>query len=303
MKKIIIPIVILLLIISGIVTVVAVKKNNEKIIQGEVETKSVDLSSKIPGRVKILHIKKGDIVQKGQLLVTLDTPEIEAKASQTDATLDLAYAQEQMALNSLKQAEAGAELARKTYERLSNLYKEGVIPAQKLDEAKAKYLSAKEMVNVAKAGYSKGSSANVKRAKGAINEVSSYLKENKLKSPISGQITELNVDEGELVGSGYPIVTVVANDDSWLVFNLREDYLQKVKIGTVFDAKIPAISNEPIPVKINYISALGNYATWRATRIRGDFDLKTFEVRAVPVDKVDNLRAGMTAIVDWNKVK
>lgn len=302
-KKIIAILIILAAIVITAISTVAIKKNNEKIIQGEVETKTVDLSSKIAGRVKVLHVKKGDMVQKGQLLVTLDTPEIQAKASQTDATLDLAYAQEQMSYNSLKQAQASAELAKKTYDRLNNLYKEGVIPAQKLDEARAKYQAAQEMVSAAKTGYQKGSGANVRRARGAISEVSSYLKENQIKAPISGQITEINIEESELVGSGFPIITVVSTDDNWLVFNLREDYLQKIKIGKEFDATIPAISKEPIKVKVNYISALGNFATWRATRIRGDFDLKTFEVRAVPVNKIPDLRAGMTAIVDWNKVK
>lgn len=317
----------IVLILAGLfLTYYVIKKNNVATIQGEVDTKTVDLSSKITGRVKKIHVKKGDIVKEGQLLITLDTPDISAKVLQSDAALDLAMAQEDkvyhgareeqrnMALNTLKQAQAGAELAQKTYNRMNKLYSEGVIAAQKLDEVSAQYKSAARSVEVARSNYEMlmrgersedkmSAVANVKRAQGAVKEAQSYLGENQIKSPISGQITDITVEEGELVGAGYPIVTVVSVDDNWIVLNLREDYLQKIRMGTVFNVKIPAIGKEPIAVKVNYISALGNFATWRATRIRGDFDLKTFEVRAVPTKKVDGLRAGMTVVVNWNKVK
>lgn len=325
MKKKALILIILVIAIAALTTVV-VKRNSEMLIQGEVDTKTVDLSSKITGRVKKLHVKKGDIVKAGQLLITLDTPDILAKADQSGAALELAQAQKEevdngarheqidMALNSLRQAQAGQILAQKTYNRMNKLHSEGVIATQKLDEARAQYQSSTEAMRVAKSNYqmySTGSrfedklsaSANVKRARGAVSETSSYLKENRIKSPMSGQITDISVEEGELVGAGYPIVSVVSVDDDWVVFNLREDLLSKIKIGSEFDVKIPAISKKPIRVKVNYISALGNFATWRATRIRGDFDMKTFEVRAVPVKKVDGLRAGMTAVVDWNKIK
>lgn len=306
-------------------TSLVVRKNNEMIIQGEVDTKTVDLSSKLTGRVKKIHFKKGDMVKAGDLLITLDTPDISAKAYQSDAAVELAQAQQvkvdngarqeqvDMALNTLRQAQAGAELAQKTYNRMNKLHSEGVVATQKLDEVRAQYKSATEAARVAKANYQMYSSgsrfedklsavANVKRARGAQKEVQSYLNENQIKSPISGQITDISVEEGELVGAGYPIVTVVSVDDNWVVFNLREDLLSKVRMGSEFDVKIPAIGKDDIKVKVNYISALGNFATWRATRIRGDFDMKTFEVRAVPTSKIDGLRAGMTAVVDWNKV-
>lgn len=323
-KKSLILIIFIVAII--ILTAVVVKKNNEQLIQGEVDTKSVDLSSKITGRVKKIHVKKGDMVKAGQLLISLDTPDISAKATQSDATLDLAQAQKEevyngardeqrdMALNTLRQAQAGMELAQKTYNRMKKLHSEGVIASQKLDEVSAQYKSASKAVEVAKSNYKMletgsrvedkmSAAANVRKARGAVSEVNSYLSENKIKSPISGQITDISVEEGELVGAGYPIVTVVSVDDNWVVFNLREDLLSKIRMGSMFDVKIPAVDNKPITVKVNYISTLGNFATWRATRIRGDFDMKTFEVRAVPVKKVDGLRAGMTAVVDWNKIK
>lgn len=325
MKKKFILTVVFVLLVTGIITTV-VKRNSVTIIQGEAETKTVDLSSKITGRVKKIHVKKGDMVKEGQLLVTLDTPDISAKAQQASATLSLAGAEQEKvnngarseqvaaALNTLRQAQAGLELAQKTYNRMRKLNAEGVIPSQKLDEVNAQYKSASRAVEVARSNYqmyATGSrfedklavSANVQRAKGAVAEVNSYLNENKLKAPIKGQITDITVEEGELVGAGYPIITIVNLDDCWLTFNLREDLLSKIRMGSTFSAKIPALGNDPIEVKVNYISAMGNFATWRATKIRGDFDMKTFEVRAVPTKPVDGLRAGMTAVVDWNKIK
>ncbi len=287
------------------------KKTNTLILQGEVEVKSVDLSSKVTGRVQKINIKKGDKVKKGDVLLILDTPEIQAKADQTAATLALAMAQQEKASNGARveqrqMALNQLNLAKKTYDRINRLHKEGVVPTQKLDEAYAQYKSAQDAYNMtASARYEDklSASANVQRAKGAISEVSSYLKENSIVSPIDGEITELTVDEGELVGAGYPIITVADNTDSWVTFNMREDLLSKIKMDKEFFVKIPALDNQKIKVKVNYISVLGNFATWRATKAKGDFDMKTFEVRAVPVEPISDLRAGMSAITDWEKIK
>lgn len=308
--KLIATVLIVLLLIAGTITVFV--KESSMILQGEVEVKTVDLSSKITGRVLKINVQKGDRVQKGDVLIELDTPEINAKAEQVDATLALAMAQQEKVNNGARaeqigMAKASLDLAQKTYERLNRLHNEGVIPTQKLDEAHAKYVAAKDNYNMLVTGArfedKLSAQANVRKAQGANKEVSSYLKENKIVSPINGVITEVTVEEGELVGAGYPIVTVVDDKDCWVTFNLREDLLSKIKNGTQFDVQIPAIGNEKISVKVNYISVLGDFATWRATKAKGDFDMKTFEVRAVPVEPVENLRAGMSAIFDWKKVK
>ena len=324
-KKKIKIIAIISIIIISFLTYFIIKENNELIIQGEVDTKTVDLSSKITGRVDKIHVKKGDIVEKGQVLITLDIPDISAKYEQADASVMLAQAQsaevnngsrleqKQMAYNSLKEAEAKLDIAKKTYDRVSRLNKEGVLSDQKSDEAYATYKSAQEAVAVAKSNYQMlqngsryedklSANANVKKAKSVLSEINSYVKEKQVIAPISGQITDIPVEEGELVGAGYSIISIVDTTDNWVVFNLREDLLSKIKMGSEFDVVIPAISKKPMRVKVNFISALGNFATWRATRIRGDFDLKTFEVRAVPIEPNPDLRAGMTAVVDWGKV-
>jgi len=297
-----------LMIISGIYII---KSNDTLLLQGEVEVKTVDLSSKLTGRVLKINIKKGDTVKKGDVLIMLDTPEIDAKSEQAQASLDLAIAQQEKVINGARyeqiaMAKSSLDLAQKTYTRLKNLHAEGVIPTQKLDEAKAKYDAAKEQYNMLASGsrYEDKNSAVafVHKAQGANQEVNSYLKENKIIAPIDGIITDVTVEEGELVGAGYPIITIIDNSDVWVTFNLREDLLPKFKIGTEFEVKIPAIGQENVKVRVNYISALGNYATWRATKTKGEFDMKTFEVRAVPVNPINDLRAGMSAIFDWKKI-
>ncbi|MBQ3311964.1 efflux RND transporter periplasmic adaptor subunit [bacterium] len=287
-------------------------KTNSLILQGEVDVKTVDLSSKIAGRVKRINYQKGDRVKKGDEIILLDIPEINAKASQANASLELALAQQEKVNNGardeqINMAKAQKDVAEKTYHRMYRLHDEGVIPTQKLDEARAKYVVAKDNYNMLVAGSrledKKLASANVKKAIGATNEVQSYVRENKIISPIDGVITEINIEEGELVGPGYPIVSIVDDSDCWVVFNLREDLLSKIKNGTEFNVKIPALGKKTVRVKVNYISVMGNFANYRATKAKGDFDMKTFEVHAVPIEPISDLRAGMSVVFDWNKVK
>ena len=324
-KKSFITVIIIILVVC-IASIYAVSKSNDYVLQGEIDMQTINVSSKVPGRVAYLPVKKGDVVTENTVLAILDTPEIKAKLEQTNALLAAAKSQNEkadngarneqiaMALNTLKQAEAGQELANKTYLRMKNLYEEGVIPAQKMDEAFAAYNSANSAVAVAKSNYQmlingtrkedkSAAAAQVKQAEGAVSEVESYLSENTIKAPIGGEVTQINSEIGELVATGFPIVVLSNPDDVWAVFNVREDMLKKIKIGKVIKVKIPAISNDKYEFKVNYISVMGNFATWKATRAKGEFDMKTFEVRMVPVKKIDGLRAGMSVLADWNKIK
>lgn len=311
-KKIAILVFIIVVALLAYCGMYAYDQANTLILQGEVDTKTVDLSSKVVGRVLKINVEKGDSVKKGDVLIELDTPEINAKAEQADAMLALAMAQQAKVNNGTREeqigmAKANFDVAKKTYDRMNRLHKEGVIPTQKLDEATAKYQAAKEqytmLVNGAQNEDKLSAAANVKRARGANAEVSSYLKENKIVAPMDGIVTEITVEEGELVGAGSPVVTIVDNSDCWVTFNLREDLLSKVKNGTELDVNIPAVGDKPVKVKVNYISVMGNFANWRATKAKGEFDMKTFEVRAIPIEPQNDLRAGMSATFDWKKLK
>jgi len=295
-------------------------------IQGEVEATQVKVASKLIGRIDSLAVHKGDIVKKGQLLFTLKSPEVVARLEQANAALLGAKAQNskatagaqvediEAAFNTYLKAQAASDLAEKTFGRINNLYKDGVMPAQKRDEAETQMKAAQETSNAAKAIWNKAkngtriedkdaASAMVARAEGAINEVVSYFNETSIYSPIDGEISNIIAESGELVSAGYPVVTLVKLNDNWITFNLREDLLASIQKGSVFSARFPAIGNKELKLKVSYINVLGSYATWNATKTSGDFDMKTFEVHAVPVEKAEGLRPGMSALVDWKKVK
>ena len=294
-------------------------------VQGEVDARQIKVASKLVGRIDSLPVHKGDEIKKGQLLYTIKSPEIEAKLEQARAALKGAEAQNlkaqtgaqvediQAAYNTYVKAKAAADLAEITFKRVNNLYNEGVLPAQKHDEAETNYTAAKETANAAQAIWEKAkkgtriedkyaAKALVARAEGAIDEVESYLNETCIYSPIDGEVANIIAEQGELVAAGYPVVNIVDLHDTWVTFNLREDLLASVRKGSEFTAKFPALGGREVTLKVTYINLLGSYATWNATKTSGDFDMKTFEVHAVPVGKVEGLRPGMSALVDWKKV-
>ncbi len=295
-------------------------------VQGEVEATQIKIASKLVGRIDSMAVHKGDRVVKGQLLFTLKSPEIEARLQQAQAALSGAEAQNskaifgadlediQAAYNSFLKAQSVSELAQKTFDRVNNLYKAGVMPAQKRDEAETNYKTAKETSNAARALWEKAqkgcriedkntAKAMVARAEGAMNEVESYKTETSIYAPTDGEVADIIAESGELVSAGYPVVTLAKLDDSWITFNLREDLLASIKTGSEFDASFPALGMKVIRLKVSYIHALGSFATWNATKTAGEFDMKTFEVHAVPTEKTEGLRPGMSALVDWKTVK
>ncbi len=285
----------------------------------------MDVAPKIFGRILELHVREGDKVTRDQLLVSLKSPEIEAKVTQASSAQEAASAQREKADTGARQQEieaarhvwqmatANQELAQKSYERVSQLFENDHISAQTLDEAMAKWKAATQMADAAKATYDmaqegareedkKAAHAIEKQAGGAVSEAKSYLSETEMKAPVEGEIVDIIADPGELVTPGFPVVSIVDLSDIWVVLNLREDLLAKIRMGSVITAKFPALENKVVELKVDYIKALGDYATWRATKTAGDFDMKTFEVHARPISPVEGLRPGMTALVDWEKV-
>lgn len=291
------------------------------IIQGEADASEIRISGKVPGRIKQFKAEEGAQVKIGDTLVIIDSPELAAKLEQANAAQDAAQAQNNKALKGARnemimgayemyqKALVGVDIAKKSYTRVQNLFDKGVVSAQKRDEAEAQYKAAVATSNAAKSQYDMAKNgaekedkeaalALVDRAKGAVNEVRSYMKETMLLSPINGEITEIYPNSGELVGTGAPIMSIVDLNDIWFTFNVREDLLGEMKIGKTFSVKVPALNNQLVTVKVTYIKALASFATWKATKTSGQFDVKTFEVRARPTAKVADLRPGMTALFE-----
>lgn len=295
-------------------------KPEKEIIQGEAVASEVRISGKVPGRILKFIKEEGETVKAGDTLVVINSPELNAKLEQANAAETAAQAQNMKAIKGARKeqiaaayemwqkANVGLDIAKKSFDRVQRLYDKGVVSAQKRDEAEAQYKAAVATANAAKTQYDMAvngaenedklaAKALVDRAKGAVQEVESYLQETTLTSPIDGEISEIYPKEGELVGTGAPIMSVVDMNDIWFTFNVRENLLSSMKKGAEFEVEIPALNNQKVKVKVTYIKALASYATWKATKTTGEFDVKTFEVRARPVAKVQDLRPGMTALI------
>ena len=299
-------------------------KRSPMLIQGTVECTTYKASSKVPGRIDAMKVAEGDRVEKGQLLYVLSTPELDAKLAQAEAVKSAAAAldaaavagariqQIEAALNMWEKAQAGLELARKTYERVKNLYDQGVVPAQKLDEATANYEAMKATAQAAKAQYDMAAdgarkedkaaaAARVRQAEGAVSEVESYIGDAMVYSPVTGEVSTIVAQQGELVGSGYPVVAILDMSDLWVTFNVKETLLPKIKVGTRMMAYVPALDRD-VELEVSYIAVQADFATWAATRTQGGFDIRTFAVKARPTGDAGQLRPGMSALVDWDKI-
>ena len=302
-----------------------ISKPQTKEIQGFVEATHVKVGSKLIGRIDSLAVYRGQDVKAGDFLFRINSPEVEAKLQQATAARLAAEAQSnkaqngarnediQAAYNTMLKAQAAADYAKKSFERINNLYNEGVIAEQKKDEVEVKKKAAVETAKAAKAIYIKAckgareedkdaADALVKRAEGAVSEVNSYINEQMIYAPIDGEIANIISERGELVPSGYPVISIVDLSDVWVRFNLREDLLADIKKGSRFMAKFPALKMQEVELEVTYISAMGSFANWSATKTSGDFDMKTFEVHARPVKAVAGLRPGMSALINWDNI-
>jgi HlyD family secretion protein len=291
-------------------------------VQGETDATHVDISPKVSGRVDSIYVREGDMVRRGQLLATLDGAEIRARAEQAHAARDAAQAARDRALrgyrpeeirsarDNYRRAQAVEAIAETTFARYDRLTSEGVISTQKRDEAEASYRTAREATSAAKAQYELVRSgvraedraaaiADLRKAEGVVAEATSYVEDNTLRSSVNGQVMVKVVEQGELVSPGLPVLTIVDLSDQWITVNLREDRLAGLKVGDTLTAVIPALGPGRLRFAVYYISPLGSFATWRATRETGGFDVRTFEVRARPPRPIDGLRPGMSALIDW----
>ncbi|MDR1881094.1 MAG: efflux RND transporter periplasmic adaptor subunit [Tannerellaceae bacterium] len=292
----------------------------DDIIMGQAEATQVRISGKVPGRIASYRFGEGDNVKKGDTLVFLSTPDVSAKLQQAEALRTAAEAQSRKARKGARSGEltgayelwqkalAGRDIAKKSFDRIQNLYANGVVSAQKRDEAEANYKAMEATANAARAQYDmakegargedrEAAAALVDQASGAIAEVESYMQEAVLTSPVDGEVSERFPQVGELVGSGAPVMHITDLDDMWVAFSIREDLLAGVEKGAVVNAFIPALGNKQVKLTVYYMKDMGTYAAWKATKMTGQFDVKTFEVRARPSERIPGLRSGMSVVM------
>ena len=292
--------------------------NDDEIIQGQIEVEEYRVSSKVPSRILRICVEEGDYVKVGDTLAILDAPEVEAKAKQAQGAIDAAEAMSDMAQAGARkeqvqgayelwqQAKAGLEIAEKSYQRVQRLFDEGVMSEQKRDEAYAQYKAFEAQEKAAKSQYDMAvngarseekaaAKGQVKSYEGKMQEVRAYRKETVQLAQMEGEVSTIYPKTGELIGSGSPIMTISIMSDLWGSFSLREDQLKGLKKGDTFTAYVPAFDKE-MTMKVTSIKDQGSYATWKATKSNGQYDMKTFEVKARPVKAFDGLRPGMSVI-------
>ncbi len=306
-------------VVVGVIGFFAFSHEKEN-IQGQVEASEYRVSSKVPGRILEIRVKEGDYVKVGDTLAILDAPDVRAKMEQAQSAEDAAAAQEEMARNGARQeqiqgafqvwqqAKAGLDIAQKSYQRVQRLFDEGVMSEQKRDEAFANYKAMEAQAKAAESQYTmarngarreekQAAQALVSRARGAVQEVNSYISETVQVAQMEGEVSNIYPKVGELVGTGSPIMTISIMSDIWGTFNVREDQLNGLSVGATFNAFVPAF-NKTVPMKVYYMKDQGSYAVWKATKANGKYDLKTFEVKARPTQTVEGLRPGMSLIIE-----
>ncbi|WP_105903388.1 HlyD family secretion protein [Vibrio gangliei] len=289
--------------------------------QGQIEAQQYLISSKVPGRIDQVLVKKGDQIEPGQKIFTLLSPEIEAKLAQAKAAQGAAGAMAEQAEKGARnqeiaaakdqwnQAKAAENLMEKTYQRVQNLYNDGVVAEQKRDEAYTQWQASKyteraayQMYQMALEGArdetKRAAQQQEKQAAGAVAEVEAYAADTQIESWHAGEVSDILLHSGELAPQGFPVVTIVDMKDAWAIFHVREDKLQQFKQGTKLKVRIPALGDQSYHFVVSHVAVMGDFATWRTTDANQGFDMRTFEVEARPVKPIEGLRVGMSVLFD-----
>lgn len=308
-----------IVVMVGLLGVFALHPEPE-LLMGEVYVSEYRVSNKVPGRIDTIYVTEGQQVRQGDTLAYISSPTVDAKLQQARAARSAATAQSNKANNGARQQQisgayemwqkalVGVDISKKSLDRVKQLYDKKVVSAQKYDEVEAQYKAAVATANAAKTQYDlavdgaqnedkEAARALVAQANGAVSEVQSYIVDQFLIAPCDGEVAEIYPKRSELVGTGSPVMSILDMDDVWFSFSVREDLLKDLAVGTVVEVNIPALGEQTYKVRVTYLKAMASYATWRATKVNGQYDVKSFDVKLVPVEPIPNLRAGMTAII------
>jgi HlyD family secretion protein len=292
------------------------------LVQGEVDATRIDIAARVDGRVGDIRVARGENLAAGAVLIQIDNPETTAKLKQMLAAKLVAEAQlanvdagtrpELVAVRkaAYEKAQANQVLAQKTYDRTYQLFQQGHSPQAQVDQMTDKLEESQRAVEQAKSAYDQAvngytreerqiAAANVQKAAADIESVQSIVDQMTIYAPVASQVYKRNVEPGEFVSPGAPLLSLIDLGDVWLHFDLREDLVRTVKVGDRFTVRVPALDERTITAEVKLIATKGEYASWRATRATGDFDLRTFEIRAYPVEDVPELRPGMSVYTDW----
>ena len=292
----------------------------KEIISGEVDAAEYRVSNMVPGHVDTIYVHEGQRVHRGDTLMHVASRQIDAKMQQAQAARSAASAQsrkaqagarsqqKEMAYQVWQKAKAAEEVYRKSYERVKGLKEKGVVAQQKLDEVEAQYkvaqadcAAAEQQYLMAQEGAQRedidAAAALVGRAGGAVAEVQSYLDDSYIIAPCDGEVVEIFAKVGDLIGTGSPVVSLLDMNDTWMYFAVREDRLKGMDVGSTVQVRLPALGEQTYECHVTRVQAMASYATWHSTKMNGQYDVKSFDVKMVPTAPIEGMRPGMTAIV------
>ncbi len=308
---------VIVIIVAVVMLVFSENDHDENIMIGMFETPTVNVSSLIPGRVKEVLVDEGDKVEKGQLVFTMDTKIMDAKVGQAKGLVKAAESvvkrakkgareEEKRALrNQYEMAKSQFDFAEKTYKRFQLLYADSIISQQEMDEMTFKYDAARDAMEAAKALYDmaekgarpediEAAEATYQQAKEVYEEAKAFYEQLDISAPVAGIVSSKIAEEGEVMAPGFPVITIMIPEKIYAVLNVREDKLSDFTKGKHFKGVVPGLGNKEIEVEVSYLAVMPDFATWAPTKEKGEFDLKTFEVRLKPVEQYPDLRPGMT---------
>ena len=306
-------------VIVALIGVVALRPEPE-VLMGEVVANEYRVANKVPGRLDTLYVQESSQVRVGDTLAYISSPEVDAKFTQAKAVRTAASAQSSKVNSGARQQQiasayemwqkalAGVDITKKSYDRVQALYDKKVVSAQKRDEVEAQYKAAVATANAAKQQYDMAvegaqsqdktaAQALVDQASGVVSEVESYIHDRFLLAPCDGEVMEIYPNRSELLGTGSPVMSIVDMNDVWFTFSVREDLLKGMKVGSEVEVQIPALGEQTYKAKVTYLRAMASYATWRATKTNGQYDVKSFDIKLVPQEKIPDMRPGMTVII------
>ncbi len=321
-----IPSIIVAIVIAAVATlsIYYLVRGEPLLVQGEVDATRYDIAARVDGRVGEVAVVRGQNIEANAVLVRIDNPETLAKHEQAVAAKLVADAQlaniivgtrpEVIAARkaALGRAQAALLLAQQSYQRVRQLAAQGNAPQARLDQATDALHQSERALDQAKSAFEQAvngytreerqiAAANVGKALADIKAVEAIIDQMVVNAPVPSQVYQRNVEPGEFVSPGVPLVTLIDLNDLWIHFDLREDLVKTLKVGDHFDVRVPALGGRSITVEVKLIATKGEYASWRATRATGDFDLRTFSIRAYPIEKVPELRPGMSAHLNWHR--
>jgi HlyD family secretion protein len=294
------------------------------LVQGEAQSTRIDIAARVSGRLAKIAVARGENVAAGATLLVIDNPELVAELREAEAAKLVADA-ELSRINvgtrseiiaqrkaEIDRATANLTLAQQTYNRTKQLAADKFAPMSKLDQDTDALTLAQKRLDQANSAYQEAvkgftaeeheiAEANVGKAAAKIETIRALVDQMTVTAPVASQVYQIPAEEGEVVTPGVPLLSLVDLSDAWLGFSLREDLTAGLKVGDRFSVRVPALGDREIVAEVRVIAAKGEYAGWRATRATGDFDLRTFAIRAYPVEKIEGLRPGMSVYVDWTR--